>query len=115
MKTQEIETETGNKVKITTNNIPRPVVHGWELTAEELKEFDYLKGEQLWEASFFRYRGEVYNLGEFSAFNRSFAWLGAPEEYREWDGYMSDSFFSGILVKYSEDCEEVIVATYIGG
>jgi len=31
---------------------------------------------------------------------------------RKWDGYQSDSFYSGVLVKYVEDFERVIMATY---
>jgi hypothetical protein len=29
-------------VKITTNNVPREILDGWELTAREREDFDYL-------------------------------------------------------------------------
>ena len=96
---------------IKTNNVPRDVVEAFELTAEERAEFDYLdwsaieRGED--SASFFRYRGEVYDLGEFMR------WDGVPDSpLARWDGYQSDSFFSGLLVRYCENFERVIVARY---
>ena len=39
-----------------------------------------------------------------------------PDQYQSplkvWDGYLSDSFFSGVLVRYADDCESVVVARY---
>ena len=42
---------------------------------------------------------------------------GLPEEFKEWDGYASDSFFSGVLLKYARDddrmdFDQVVMATY---
>ena len=31
----------------------------------------------------------------------------------QWHGYMSDSYFSGLLIRYSDDYEEYQIATYI--
>jgi len=59
------------------------------------------------------YRGEVYWLSEFM--RTSFP--NAPEWIREWDGYMGDSFFSGIVVRYgnweSDRDGQLQVGTYI--
>ena len=87
---------------IKTNNVPRDVLSWYELTDAERAEFDYLDSDTAQsDASFFRYRGNIYDLGEF---------MISP--LKGWDGYHSDSYFSGILVRYVEDCERVIVATY---
>lgn len=87
---------------IKTNNVPRDVLHWWDLTDAERVEFDYLAdAEAQSDASFFRYRGVAYTLEEF---------MISP--VKGWDGYRSDSYFSGMLVKYVQDCERVIVATY---
>jgi hypothetical protein len=101
-----------SEITVKTNNVPRDVVYSWELSADERREFDYLDWDKL-EAGedsreFFRYRGEVYDLGEFSTTQM----LPAFNPLREWDGYLSDSFFSGVLVRYCENFERVVVATF---
>lgn len=101
-------------LKITTNNVPRPILDGWDLSAEERKEFDYLDWHRVEEgsdsASFFRYRGQLYDLSDFTRVDKNSPNLSAFWE--KWDGYQSDSHFSGILVKYTDDSETVIVGTY---
>ena len=97
---------------IITNNVPRDVLDGYELTLDERKEFDYLNWQAIEagedSASFFRYKGQLYDLGEFMTTH------GMPEfsPLRAWDGYQSDSYFSGILVRYVEDCERIAVARF---
>lgn len=97
---------------IKTNHVPRPVIDAYELTADERSQFDYLNWDAIDtgsdSASFLRYRGELYDLGEFSTTR------GMPEfsPLTAWDGYLSDSYFSGVLVRYTEDCEYVIAATF---
>lgn len=97
---------------VITNHQPRDIVHEFELTAKERAKFDYLdwaameRGEN--SASFFRYKGETYDLGEFMRAEV----VPAESPLIGWDGYCSDSFFSGILVKYTGDFEQVIVGRY---
>ena len=96
-------------VRVTTNNIPRDVLYGFELTARERAEFDYYSTEEeLSGAQFFRYKGEVYDLGEFTVTHEI-------TELREWGGYQPDSFFSGLVVRYvpDTDYEQVIVGRYM--
>ena len=78
---------------IICNGQYRPILDQSELTA---KEFDNGAGSQ-----FFRYRGNVYSLGDFMRFD-------SPNE---WDGYLSTSVFSAILVKISKNGESVLVAS----
>ena len=90
---------------IITNNVPRDVLLGDELTAKELEEFGYLDADEIGGHSFFRYRGEVYDLGEF---------MVAPSSpISDWDGYLGDSAFSGVVFRYAENCERVIVGRAI--
>lgn len=106
-------------MKITTNNVPRPLVLGYELTAKERKEFDYLDDEQLQYRSFFRYRGNVYDLSQFILIYHNgqgmeaFGHYDHTGELKGWDGIMTDSYFSGIVVKYVNDYEDVIVGTIL--
>ena len=101
-------------VTVITNNCPRDIVDGWELTADERSQFDYLNWDAILRgedsASFFRYRGEVYDLGDIPAVDRRPDI--APDWQTDWDGTATDSFFSGILVRYCDDMERVIVARY---
>jgi hypothetical protein len=105
-----------DKLTIVTNNIPRDVLDGSELTDAERAEFDYLdwpaieRGED--SASFFRYKGQVYDLGEFDR------WSG-PEDspLAAWHGFVSDTYFSGVLVRYVEDAtygygESIVVGRF---
>lgn len=101
-------------VKVVTNNVPRDVVNAYELTPKEREEFDYLDWDKLEKgedsASFFRYKGEVYDLGEFTRDYGIAKGSGLPEHLSQWDGYRSDSFFSAMVVRYvGEDCEHVVV------
>ena len=50
---------------IKTNNIPRAVFSGYDLTDKEKAEFDYYSPEELCCALFFRYKGNVYDIGGF--------------------------------------------------
>jgi hypothetical protein len=95
-------------VTVITNNVPRDVVEAYELTPEERKDLDYInwdlieKGED--SASFFRYKGEVYDLGGFEPCR--------DPRFSHWHGYQNDSFFSGILIRYTSDYEQVVVGRF---
>lgn len=102
------------KVNIITNGHERPIIEAHELTPKEREEFDYIK----WDAidrgedreTFFRYKGKLYDTGEFMYID--------PERYpahwgiKGWEGIKNESFFSGMLIRYSEDFDYVIVARY---
>jgi len=95
-------------IHIRTNHAPRDIIYGFELTDAERAEHDYLTGDELWGASFVRYRGRTYYLGDFTSAtgeDNPLATLG-------WDGFFADSAFSGIFIKIMPDCERVICATY---
>lgn len=101
---------------IKTNNVPRQILRHWDLTAAEKKELDYIdwdtEGDDF---QGFRYKGQIYDLGEF-------VWIvpqgqvGGPFAHYDhsgslvgWDGISTDSFFSGVVVKYKNDFEDVVV------
>jgi hypothetical protein len=94
---------------IITNNVPRYVIEAYELTDAERKEFDYFNWEAIERgeesASFFRYKGQVYDLGEFDY------GYGMPVDspLRKWNGHLLDSFFSGIVVRYVNDCFDTVI------
>ena len=92
-----------SELTIRTNGQYRPVLCWENLTAKECAEFDK---EVFYNSSFFRYRGWVYTLDDFMRVGNNALFTG-------WDGYHSDSFFSGVLVKYSSCGDAVKVATYL--
>lgn len=99
-------------LRITTNHHERPIVEAYELTADERAEFDYVdwsavdRGEA--SASFVRYRGELVDLSEFEVWDNP-----ASPTRMGWHGVRPDSYFSGLVVRYSDDYEYVIVGRYM--
>lgn len=113
---------------VKTNNIPRDVINAWELTPDERAEFDYLNWNAIDDgtdsASFVRYRGELYYLGDFvriiprSGQLGPIGWCHPVEDdspLAAWDGIRTDSYFSGIVIRWYRDefghvdCERVVV------
>ena len=108
-------------MQIITNNQPRPVLFAYELTEKERKEFDYIEdiASPDCQAVFVRYKGQVYDLGEFlrivpaGTTGGSFAHYDHAGNLKGWQGIHTESFFSGVLIKYTDnDCEHVIVGRY---
>jgi hypothetical protein len=105
-------------VTVITNDVPRDVIYGHELTLAEMAEFDYID----WAAvrrgdgdlpEFFRYKGQLCE-GTWGST------LPADSFLRGWDGWYSESFFSGVLFRYphsefsdeERDWDHVIVGRY---
>jgi len=99
-------------IRIRTNNVPRDVINAWELTPTERAEFDYLDWQAIDNGNdsrdFFRYRGQLYDLSEFSRIIPPGSARMHPTEcdsrsFIGWDGYLSDSYFSGLLIRWARD------------
>lgn len=90
-----------SKPTIITNNVPRPVLYGADVIKVR-DEYDWMDDQEFYAAEFFRYKGRVYSLDEFTA-------TGA---FPGFDGNYADSFFSGVLVRVVYDGESVVVGRY---
>jgi hypothetical protein len=96
---------------IKTNNIPRETTYGMYFSGslrQELRaQFDYLTEEQFDDMKFFNYKNYWYCFEDFM-------YLGSnsPFDNRKWDGYASDSYFSGVLMKDNYD-GTVIVGRFL--
>ena len=89
------------KTVIKTNHHERLFSYAYEVPESVLKsDFDYLEDG---EGTFFKYKGWWYSLDQFTA-------TSGPDD--EWDGYHADSYFSGVCIKVSDDCETYKVGTY---
>lgn len=93
-------------MNITTNNVPRDLLDALELSPEDRAAFDYLPWDAIDagrdSATFVRYRGRLYDLGEFMR----------SDAFQPWDGFASDSYFSGIVVRFVDHGERCIVGRY---
>lgn len=93
-------------MEIITNNKPRDLLYWEDLTANQKLDFDYLEDPDL--ASFFKYRDQVYDLGEFLRIDHNDALSGLG-----WHGISSQGYFNGILVKLNDrDPDRIIVGSY---
>lgn len=104
-------------ITIITNNVPRDILDASELTPAERAQHDYLDWQALERgedsASFVRYRGYCYYLGDFSADWGITRGTGLPAEFAGWHGYLSDSFYSGVVIRYADSqCESVIMGRF---
>lgn len=89
-------------ITIKTNGQYRPVLYWEDLTSKEQGEFDSSTKE---ESSYIRYKKWVYALDDFMRTN-------CNDVLSKWDGYHGESYFSGVLVKYSNCGDAVVVGTY---
>ena len=98
-------------MKIKTDNKPREILFGYQLTDAERKEFDYIDSSEIasWDdAEFVRYKGRLYDLHDTEPGPGS---SGMPNELKGWHAYVSQTFFSGVVFRYGEvDGEYYVVA-----
>lgn len=105
---------TTDTLTVITNNVPRLILDACELSADERGEFDYLdwgaidRGED--SASFLRYRGTLYDLGDFQY--EGGLMKGSAHPFNGWSGFISDTFFSGILVRICDDSDYVVMGRF---
>ncbi len=99
-------------MQIITNSNWREFVYGSDLSIKEKENFDYMNIDELESGSFIRYKGIIYDLGEFMAIRPPIAPHCQREGWTTWDRYQSDSFFSGILLRLSNDGDQYQIATY---
>jgi len=97
---------------ITTNNIPRLVIDGYQLAEKERAEFDYINWDNVEQgndsAEFFRYKGNLYHLQDAMRIDQEN--LPCGSELKGWQGYYGESYFSVVVFKYCPDFDHVIVA-----
>ena len=95
--------ESYQQLHIRCNYHWRTFEGSWDLTAAELED---LSMDPDLAEPVFHYRGSVYSLQDF---------MRVPEGMfpGHWDGYLSDTFFSGVLIQLNdENPDEYRVATF---
>ena len=103
-------------IQIKTNNVPRDLVSLADLPPDAAKDFDYIDGEGRYSPRLFRYRGSWYDANEFLSPipNRGGFSAGLPDDHplRAWDGHQSDTYWSGVCLRYANEFESVIVGRW---
>lgn len=94
------------KLIIKTNNRYTPVIYGSELSDKWRKEFDFLNKKEFDDSHFFKYKNQIWYLGDFMRIDRN------TVDFKGWDGQHSLTAFSGLVVKMSPDGEGVKVGYY---
>ena len=101
-----------NKLTIVTNRQPRELLALCDLPEKARKDFDYIEDEDQFSPRLFAYKGNYYDVCEFMLTPRDEPARQELNELAAWDGYSPDSYFSGVVLKYVDDCERVIVGRY---
>jgi len=96
-----------NEIKIISNNVPRDIIDGEKLTEEERKEFDYIDWTDGYEHSFFRYKGNLYDVNDCEPIFRD-----TIQAFKQWSGIFTETFFSGVVFRYVNNMDQVIVGRY---
>ena len=89
------------KPKIFTNGHTRQTSSWHDLPADEQTFFDYAGAQ---DSDYVEYRKTWYDLGEFLLVTPQQATLYEAG----WQGYMTDTFFSAVLIKYNEDMGVIV-------
>ena len=98
---------------IQTNHQPRELKYLSDFnSADQHKirsQYDWMDKDDLeCNYGFFKYRGCFYHLQDFLRVDNE-----STGDLVGWDGYSSDSYFSGVVIKLVDnDCDSVIVGSY---
>lgn len=91
-------------VKIKTDGKWRNLIYGYEIPQMH-GEFDYMAFTDFESHDFAKYRGRYYDPSEFIVTRNT-------PELSKWDGYSADTYFSGIVIKFSKDGEKYKIGRY---
>lgn len=95
-------------MKIKTNNVPRDLICFYDMPEGIERDYlDYIEEEDRHSLRIVKYKGSYYDVNEFERTERI-------ENLSKWDGYQSDSFFSGTVLRWApgDDYEQVVMGWY---
>ena len=105
-------------MNITTDNKWRPLASLADLPAKAMKEFEYIDEDSIYDLRFVKYKGVWYDTRDTqritvgNSFRGWDMYVTKDHPFAKWSSVISDSFFSGILFKFDEYFEQVIVGRY---
>lgn len=92
-------------MKIITNNHPRAMHAVADLPERAQADFDYVMGDDRYSPRLVQYLGHWYDVYDSQACGVGF------DQFKGWDGIVSETFFSGVLFRFA-DGDTVIVGRY---
>lgn len=98
-------------MNIITNNIPRPLACFLDLPEKARKEFPYLGEADAYDYRLVQYKGVWYDVWDSMRCPGAEAPEATRNAFAGWDGYVSDSFFSGVLFRFADE-DRVVVGRY---
>jgi hypothetical protein len=95
-------------VKVYTNNHHRQFIYYHNLPDKYKQQvesdYDYLGDDQKYD-QWIIYREDLYHTSDFMSLHNQFHTSQAMRDnFSTWDGYMSDSFFSGVVIRLHDNC-----------
>ena len=85
---------------------PQQIKYDYEVPKKVLDDYDWLDEDDK-AIGWIKHRKRWYHLSDFMRADKD------SPMFPKWDGYHSDSFFSGVLVKFTDDGDGVYIRTYI--
>ena len=98
-------------MNIITNRIPRPLQCLSDLPPKAAKDFDYLGEADAYDCRLVQYKGVWYDVWDSMRCPGAEAPQATRHAFAGWDGYASDSYFSGVRFKFADD-DRVSVGRY---
>lgn len=92
-------------MNIITNNKPRAMHAVADLSERAQADFDYIMGDDRYSPRLVRYLGAWYDVYDSQACGVGF------DQFKGWDGIVSETFFSGVLFRFADE-DQVIVGRY---
>jgi hypothetical protein len=93
-------------MNIITNRVPRPLQCLSDLPPKAAKDFDYI--DDAYDFRLVCYRGVWYDVWDSMRCPGAEAPEATRHAFAGWDGYVSDSFFSGVLFRFAGDACVVV-------
>ena len=100
-------------ITIMTDHKWKQFKYGYEVPKHVLNDdYDHLNEDEKLDG-WIKYRRRWYHISDFMSCHNSIQSSNNPFKVLGYDGYLSDSFFSGVLIKLADDGECYQIAIYI--
>lgn len=94
---------------VCTDSKWKPFKYGYQVPRKIMKnQFGHLYEDNN-DDNFFKYRKYWYHITDFMRLN------SGMEGFADWQAYTNDTYFSGVVLKVSDDLETYMVGTYFVG
>lgn len=106
-------------MKITTNNQKRELISFFDLPEKVRSDFDYVANDDQNSCRFVKFKGSYYDTFDTqtitTANNQPTGWsmvVNHSDPLAKWNSIISETFFSGVLFRFVDNFDCVIVGRY---